>query len=77
MLQTVKLKQTLNWYDKDKKIKSQTIEQIMRKTYLSLQISFSRFNQTIWIITRVEPAVQKSSQSNGEQIRSCNLKNVL
>ena len=46
----------------------------MRNTYLSLHISFSRSNQTIWSITHIEPAIQKSVRSNGEQICSCNMK---
>ena len=77
MLQSVKSKQTPNWYNRDNKIKLQNIEQIMRNTYLSLKISFSRSNQTILSITRVKLAIQKSTRSNGERIRNCNLKNTL
>ena len=76
VLQIMKSKQNHNWYNRDK-IKSQNIEQIMRNNYLSLHISFSWFNQTIWNIIRIKPAIQKSVWSNGERIHSFNLKNAL
>lgn len=40
VLQTGNSKQILNWYNRDKNIKSQNTEQIMWNTYLSLDIFF-------------------------------------
>ena len=77
------IKANSNWYNRDKKKKSQNIKQIISKykksqnNYLSLQIYFSWSNQKNWNITCIEPLAQKSVWSNGQRIHSCNLKITL
>ena len=77
VLQSAKSNQSINAYNRDKKMKPQNAEQRMRNTYLPLQILVWQLNQTILSIMCVEPTIQKLVRSNGERIRSYNLKNTL
>lgn len=77
VLQSAKSNQSINAYNRDKKMKPQNAEQRMRNTYLPLQILVWQSNQTILSIMCVEPTIQKLVRSNGERIRSYNLKNTL